>query len=240
MASAKQITARFTDDEIRQIILRFFFDRNCNATSMRGKQSGAAVSISVLRSELKASHGLTRQQVVSNLTYLLSQGWVEEKPVAKSFATPRGSIVPSVTMYYIITAAGIDKIGGPSEFMRDRFEGIRVQATGQNIITIGDGNQIEAGFKDVGEALADLADAIKASEELDDSAKLDLVADINSMQDQLAKKKPNNGVLRSLWAGVETAAKAAGIVEAVTKVAGLIGSVLSQLFPEQRGHSSFG
>ena len=56
-----------------------------------------------------------RQQVVSNLTYLLSQGWVEEKAVAKSFATPRGSIVPSVTTYYIITAAGIDKIGGPSE-----------------------------------------------------------------------------------------------------------------------------
>jgi hypothetical protein len=227
MASTKQLSRQFTDDKLRQIILRFFYDRNCNATSVRGKHSGAAVSISVLRSELKTSHGLTRQQVVSNLTYLLSQGWVEEKPVAKSFATPRGSIVPSVTTYYIITAAGIDRIGGPSEFMRDRFEGIRIQATGQNIITIGDGNQIEARFKDVGEALANLADAIKASEELDDSSKLDLVADINSMQDQLAKKKPNKGVLQSLWGGVETAAKAAGIVEAATKVAGLLESVFS-------------
>lgn len=227
MASTKQASPHFTDDQIRQILLRFFYDRNCNATSVRGKHSGAAVSISVLRSELKASHCLTRQQIVSNLTYLLSQGWVEEKPVAKSFATPRGSIVPSVTIYYIITAAGIDKIGGPSEFMRDRFEGIRIQATGQNIITIGDGNQVEARFKDVGEALANLADAIKGSEELHDSAKLDLVADINSMQDQLAKKQPNKGVLQSLWAGVETAAKAAGIIEAGTKVASLLRSVFS-------------
>src|SRR5260221_3770978 len=119
MARAKQLTPRFTDDQLRNILLRFFYDRNCNATSMRGKHSGAAVSISVLRSELKASHGLTRQQVVSQLTYLISQGWVEEKPVSKSFATPRGSIVPSVTTYYIITAACIDQIVCPSEFMRD-------------------------------------------------------------------------------------------------------------------------
>ena len=199
-------------------MLRFFYDRNCNATSVRGKSSGAAVSISVLRANLKTSHGLSRQQVVSNLTYLLSQGWIEEKPIAKSFATPRGSIVPSITTYYIITAAGIDKIGGASEFMRDRFEGIRIHATGQNIITIGDGNQIEAKFKDVGEALAELADAIKSSHQLDEAAKLELVADINSMQDQLAKNKPNNGVLQSLWAGVETAARVVGIVEAVSKV----------------------
>lgn len=227
MASRTQTSPQLTDDQIRRLMLKFFYERNCRATSMRGKHSGAAVPISVLRSELKADHGLIRQQVVSNLTYLLSQGWVEEKSVAKSFATPREGIVPSVTTYYIITAAGIDKIGGQSEFMRDRFEGIHIQATGQNIITIGDGNQIEAQYKDVGEALASLADAIKASEKLDDSAKLDLVADINSMQDQLAKKKPNKGVLRSLWNGVESAAKAAGVVEAATKAAGLLKPLFS-------------
>lgn len=227
MRKSAHSTIEYSVDELRQIILRYFYDRNFNATSIRGKRSGAAVSISVLRAELKASYGLTREQVVSNLTYLISQGWVEEKPVSKSFATPRGSIVPSITTYYIVTAAGIDKIGGPSEFMRDRFEGIRIQATGQNIITIGDGNQIEARFKDVGEALANLADAIKSSQQLDDSAKLDLVADINSMQDQLAKKNPNQGVLKSLWEGIDVASKAAGIVEATAKVADLFGSVFS-------------
>jgi hypothetical protein len=54
---------------------------------------------------------------------------------------------------------------------------------------------------------------------------LDLVADINSMQDQLAKKKPNKGVLQSLWTAVETAAKAAGIVEATSKVGTALRSV---------------
>jgi hypothetical protein len=215
-----------SDDEIRRKMLRYFFERNSNASSMRGKRGGAGVSISVLRAELKAMHGLTRQEVVSNLTYLLSQGWVDEMPVAKSFATPRGGVVPSVTTYYIISAAGIDKISGPSEFMRDRFEGIRIQATGQNIITIGDGNQVEAQFRDLAESLANLGDAVKSMKNLSDSSKLNVVADINSMQDQLAKREPNKSVLRTLWTGVEAAAKAAGIVDAVSKVSSLLRHLL--------------
>jgi hypothetical protein len=214
-----------TADEIRAIMLRYFYDRNSNARSTRGKQSGAMVTISVLRAELKAAHGLTVQEVMSNLTYLISQGWVEEKPLAKSFPTPKGGIVPAVTTYYIITAAGIDKIEGPGMFTRDRFQGIKIQATGQNIITIGDGNQVAAHFRDVGEALVHLGEAIKASPAISEPQKLELVADINSMQDQLAKSQPSKGVLRMLWEGVETAAKAAGLIEAASKVSGLLASL---------------
>jgi hypothetical protein len=42
------------------------------------------VTISVMRAELKANHGITVQQIHSNLTYLESQGWVEDKPVTKN------------------------------------------------------------------------------------------------------------------------------------------------------------
>jgi hypothetical protein len=112
-----------TDDEVREIILRYLFDRNRNATSRRGKTSGAAVTISVMRAELKASHNLTVQQIHSNLTYLESQGWVEDQPLAKSFTTKRGGVIPAVTNYYIVTAAGIDRIGGPSMFTREQVRG---------------------------------------------------------------------------------------------------------------------
>lgn len=57
-------------DEIRDIILRYLYDRNQNATSRRGKSTGAAVTISKMRADLKASHGLTVQEIHSNLTYL--------------------------------------------------------------------------------------------------------------------------------------------------------------------------
>ena len=215
-----------TSDQIRLWMLQYFYDRNQNASSLRGKRGGAAVTMSVLRADLKALHHLTRSQVVSNLTYLLSQGWVEEKPVEKSFATPRGGIVPSVTPYFVITAAGIDKIAGPSEFMRDRFQGIHIEATGQNIITLGDGNRVDARYQKLGEALSQLRDSINTHNHLDDTTKMGLAADISCLQDQLVRPAPNKTVIRTLWDGVERAAVAAGLVDAVASVSSLIAGLL--------------
>lgn len=162
-----------TDDEVREIILRYLYDRNKSATSRRGKSTGAAVTISVMRAELKASCGLSGQQVHSNLTYLQSQGWVEDQPITKSVMTSSGGVIPSTTSYFIITAAGIDRMGGPSVFTRDRFEGIKIEATGQNIITLGDGNQVNARFQALGESLAELRNAIKESAKLNETQKED-------------------------------------------------------------------
>jgi len=214
-----------TDDAVRRLILEYLHERNRRATSVRGKRTGAAVTISVLRAELKKTHGLKAQQVVGNLTYLISQGWVEEKPLAKSWTTPKGGVVPAVTPYYGISAAGIDKIGGPSEFMRDRFQGIKIEATGQNIITLGDGNQVNVRFRDVGEALADLRQAIKASG-VDEATKLEVVADIDSIQDQLAKSQPNKTVVATLWAAVEKVAVAAGLADAAVTLAPMLQAII--------------
>jgi hypothetical protein len=74
---------------------------------------------------------------------LISQGWVEEESVEKSFTAAGGTVIPSSTNYYKITAAGIDKIEGSGEFTMPKFHGIKIEATGQNIITLGDGNQIK-------------------------------------------------------------------------------------------------
>jgi len=214
------------DDKVRQIMLQYFYERNKSATSIRGKKSGAAVTISILRSNLKASHGLTAAQVVSNLTYLISQGWVEEKPLAKSFTTAKGGVVPAVTPYYIITAAGVDKITGPSGFTRDRFQGIRIEATGQNIITLGDGNQVNARFRDAAEALSSLRQAVKSSTTLDEAKKIEMVVDIDSIQDQLAKREPNKTVVQTLWDGVEKAATAAGLIDAVSRAAPFVANII--------------
>ncbi len=217
-----------TDDEIRQIMLQYFYDRNRMATSMRGKKSGAAVTILVLRGDLKASHGLKAGQVVSNLTYLISQGWVEEKPLAKSWTTPRGGVVPAVTSYYVITAAGIDKIAGPSAFSRERFHGIKIEATGQNIITLGDGNQVNVRFREEGEALAALREAVKSTAGMDEATKLELVSDIDSIQDQLAKAQPNKSAMQALWQGIERTAALVGLAEAAARVAPHIQRLLGQ------------
>ena len=64
-------------------------------------------------------------------------------------------------------------------FTRDRFEGIKIEATGQNIITLGDGNQVNAKFEALGESLTDLRKAIKESNKLSEPEKVDLVVDLS-------------------------------------------------------------
>src|SRR6266540_5218035 len=180
MGKTKSSRTPLTNDEIRSLMLQYFYDRNKNATSSMGKK-GSAVKISDVKAELKAVHGLTQQEVQSNLTYLLSEGWVQEKSVEKQVVAKGGTVIPSVTKYYQITAAGIDKIEGPGEFTMPKFHDIKIEATGQNIITLGDGNQINAQFGELGEALAELRAAITGSD-APEAQKLSLVADIDTVQ----------------------------------------------------------
>lgn len=224
MPKAKPPRVPPTNTEIRRIMLRYFHDRNNNATSTRGKK-GSAVKISDVRKELKASHGLTQQEVLSNLTYLLSQGWVEEDKVEKTITAPSGTLIPSATSFYRITAAGIDKIEGPGEFTMSKFHGIKIEATGQNIITVGDGNQINAKFSELGQALAALRDAVTKSD-APEGEKMNLVADIETIQSQLAKPEPNRGIIKAAWETVKGAAAINGCANLVAKVAGLIGGLV--------------
>jgi hypothetical protein len=226
MSPTKSKPPTLTDDQVREIILRYLFARNRNATSRRGKSTGAAATISIMRAELKASHALTGQQVHSNLTYLESQGWVEDRPLTKSVTTRTGGVIPSTTSYYIITAAGIDRVGGPSMFTRDRFEGIRIEATGQNIITLGDGNQVNARFQALGEALSELRQAIKESHNIEETRKMDLVVDVDTIQMQLARPSPNRELISKLWEGINRAASVAGLAEAAVKVGGLLAGLV--------------
>lgn len=225
MAKKKPKPPARTNTEIRSIMLRYFYERNVSATSARGKR-GYAVKITDIRKELKASHGLAQQEVVGNLNYLLSQGWIEEDKVEKSVPLRTGTVIPQSTSYYKISAAGIDKIERPGEFTMDKFKGIRIEATGRNIITVGDGNQVNASFEDAAAALVDLKHAILESRDLSESDKLDAVADIDSIQSQLAKAAPNRTVIQSAWGTIRNLNAVGGLTEKVAAVAGYLADYL--------------
>src|SRR5207247_1536400 len=113
-----------------------------------------------------------------------------------------------------VTAAGIDKIDGESEFSTpSRFEGVNIQATGTNVITMGDGNIVNVDHRELHAELNTLRDRLTAADELDEAAKLEVVADIESLKDQLAKPVPNPTVVKALWSGIDKAAAIAGLTE---------------------------
>src|SRR6266536_1221117 len=181
----EKVIRTYNNDEIRQMILQFFYDRANNATSLRGKK-GSSLKMSDVKSSLKSLHSFKDNQIISNLTYMLSQGWVKEEIERKTIQTNRGS-VPSEVRFYSITAAGVDKIEGPSQFTPKRFEGIKIEATGQNIITIGYGNQVNG----------ELKNAVKQEKELNEKTKLEIGSDIDPIQGQLSKPTPNKSVIQS-------------------------------------------
>jgi len=132
---------------------------------------------------------------------------------------------PSATRFFQITAEGIDKIEGPGEFTMTKFHGIKIEATGQNIITLGDGNQIDAQFSDLGKALVDLREAIARSDAAE-AEKMGLVADIDTIQSQLAKPKPNRDIIRIAWDALQAAATIASCVGLLQQAAPLIAALL--------------
>ncbi len=225
MSRAKKAAApEPTNTEIRTLMLRYFYDRNRTSTSVTGTR-GSAVKISDVKSDLKARHGLTQQQVQSNLTYLLSQGWIEERPVAKQFATRGGTLMPAVTTFYQITAAGMDKIDGPGEFTMSKFQGIKIEATGQNIITVGEWNQVNAQFGDLGRRLEELRKAVVASAETEER-KVELVSDIDTVQSQLAKPHPNQSIIAAAWTSIKAAATIDGCTHLVEQIIPHIASLV--------------
>ncbi|MEX2201610.1 MAG: hypothetical protein WD711_09470 [Dongiaceae bacterium] len=221
----KTVKTERTNTEIRTLLLQYFYDRNRNATSARGKK-GAAVKISDIKRDLKEQHGLSQQDVVSNLTYLTSQQWVEIETIKKDVPVRSGVVIPQVTEFYRITAMGIDKIEGPGEFTVDRFKGIKIEATGQNIITVGDGNQVNALFRDAAVELVKFKDEIRSSDRLTEGQKLDLIADVDTIQSQLAKEEPDRSVIKKVWAGIREVAIGVGLTANTERIVTALGPLL--------------
>ena len=164
---------------------------------------------------------------MSNLTYLIDNGWVKTFDIQKTVTVRRGT-VPSTTTFYEITARGIDRIEGGSQFEpRSRYAGISITATGSNIITLGDGNVLNAEFSDLHRALGDLKEAITSSRDLDESQKLSYAVDLESIKDQLAKPEPSRGVIRQLWSALERLGTIEGFAAAVNRVHALLPPLLS-------------
>jgi hypothetical protein len=215
------------NDAIRQQILRYFYDRNAQATSRFGKK-GSAVKISDVKRELKAQAGLTQQQVMSNLTYLLDREWVKAIEQRKEVSTRGGTTVPSVVTFYEISAQGIERIQGESDFQTpERFAGINIQASGSNVITLGDGNIVNVEYRQLFQDLTELRQQIADSDELSDRDKLDAVVDIDTLTDQLAKRNPDAQVVGRLWPRIEKAANLAGLGQVAASAARAVGQLLS-------------
>ena len=69
--------------------------------------------------------------------------------------------------------------------------------------------------------------AIKESNKIDETQKMELVVDVDTLQTQLARPTPNRELVSRLWEGINRAASIAGLVDASAKV----GALIAAMFP---------
>src|ERR1700722_20581479 len=92
------------DDEIRDQIIRFLYERHKSSKSI----AKLPIGIRDLQSEMKSSYGLKQHQVSSNLDYLVQAGWVKEVVKERNFTTSSGMELSQEQVKYKISAVGIN------------------------------------------------------------------------------------------------------------------------------------
>jgi hypothetical protein len=208
-------------DATRDAILRQLYVTHEKARSP--KTSG--LRIMELAQALKPA-GLKLQEVASNLDYLVQKGWAREIIEKRSFTTPRGTTQEAEKRTYKISDLGIDHLEAASLYRRPSLSPHINISNIRGVTVVGDGNVVNTTFTDLSRVLSDVRDAILSEPQLSEDSRLDLIADVDSLQAQLQKPSPNKTVVQKLWSGIERAAAVGGVIEFVLKASELIEPLL--------------
>jgi hypothetical protein len=185
-------------DAIRDAIIRYLYDRHSKA---RGPKA-VAVKISDIQKEMKKS-GYKQGETNSNLDYLIQKEWVREVVSQRTFTTPKGTTQQAESRTYKISDIGIDKLEEASVYSRPvPHPNINIVNV-KGVTIIGDGNVVNTELTDLSRALKELEEGIIESPDFKDEEKLDIAADIGSLQSQISSPRPKKGLIQRIWQGIE-------------------------------------
>lgn len=225
MVRQKKVIVSRSPDEIREDILRFFYDTHKSASSPKQIR----LKITDVKRGLKAM-GISGKEAMTNIDYLIEGGWIKKEVETKQIPTPKGGVYPAATSYYKASNKTIDHFGGPSKFQKveQGVAGINItNVQGITTLSVGDSNDIavNADFVGLYGQLEALSNSIKKSGVLSDEQKLNYVAEIDTIKAQLAKPKPDKSIIQKAWDALSALATVAGIADFFAKVSPLIGAI---------------
>lgn len=221
-AAKKMDAPQHSPDDIRGQLLRFLYDHHRKAKGVTAQEIG----IRDLQQALKARFGLSQSDVAHNLDYLLQQGWVIEVRKNRTFKTPRGMELPREQITYKISKAGMEQIEGDSEFRRTSpYGGINISSLNNSVVVVGHRNVVKTRFAPLAEALEELRRELPRTD-LPEEVKKDATADLETIQQQLAKEQPDTSIVARAWGGVEKVVTVGTLADLGAKVGHLIATTL--------------
>jgi len=213
----KMTATALSKDEIRDRILRHLY-------SLHEQARGPKAILTGIRDLQKAMkpQGISGTEVTSHLDYLEQKEWVKEVATSRPYKTPGGMVVESAAKKYKISAVGIDLLEGASAYQRpERARTINITNI-QGVALVGDGNVVNTQFTDVARELDELEAAVSSSDELTDAVKLNVLADISTIQSQIQKPDPDKGTIARAWSAIEKGANIGQLAEIAARIGPVI------------------
>ena len=131
------------------------------------------------------------------------------------FTTTGGTQIPRSLEWYVITADGIDRIeGSSSDFMRQNpYSNVNITAV-NSAVQLGNGNVVHKSFVGLANELEQLGQAVAASD-LSEEEKVEAIAEIETINGQLAKPSPNKEIIKIAWSTL-TNSKVASLIQSAS------------------------
>lgn len=198
----------YTPDEVRQKILAYL---GACRKKARGLDSLMASSSDIKKA--MAREGVSQNDAVQNLDYLVQHGWVDEKIIKRPYKTPKGFEVPNEKHLFGLSEIGLKYSEGESEFDRTSvFSGINITNIG-GVTVVGSNNVVRNEFVDVLRTFNRLEGVVKMSDKLSEEQKLDAQADIQTIKNQLSKSQPDKSIVQKAMDAISFVGSLPGVVE---------------------------
>lgn len=186
----------YSKDKIRETILECLHEK---AQKSKGP-SGIAVGIRDLTSLVKSKIDVKQQEVSINLQFLIKNSYVDEKEIQNPFTAAKYNAKPQVR--YELSQSGFSFFEQGSKFdLADRNAGINIQML-NSVAVLGNQNVVKnivrQEYRDGYLKIEEFEKKVNLSSALTDEEKVNTQADLETIKNQLAKEKPNTGIIQTV------------------------------------------
>ena len=207
------------EDLIREKILESLYQQHKSARSRTSQMVGIRDLSRLVKHYLPK---IKENEVAANVTFLVQNNLVEEVPVENFYAKKNfGNTKPSYK--YRLTRDGLGYFEHGSKFDHSSvFAGIGDISGSGNFILIGNSNSVTSlsnvAYSEGHNLVEDLRRRINALGELNDEGKISIQGDLETIKSQLAKSKPDVGILEKAKNNLSVVANIAAVAPYVVKL----------------------
>lgn len=221
------------DKEIRRAVLEAM---NTQRKNSRHEHEIRMHVSQIQRGVRKAGLKVSEKQVMEAVDYLKETGMLKRTQETKTVKMPsygRSSRLSSgntgfkhTNYWYKLTAKAIDSLDGETEYSSKPFVPLQsIQINTSNAPVIVGSNNLVSNNVMMFNQLDELAQEISESEDISVEDRQDVVSDIESLKQQLAKPNPNKTIVDLLWQNIGRAADLAGASALALEVAKAIAAI---------------